>query len=93
MPVKIVSPFVSCERLLALLRDDEDFRWEFASNGIDSAYVKRRLGLEGNPSSRNDYSRKVAVDELEAMANILEELVQGKCTTQSVPKGTGSKSG
>ena len=89
----MATTFVTCERLLALLRDDEDFRWEFASNGIDSAYVKTRLGLKGNPRSPDDQKRKLSGDELEALANTLEQLVQGKCTTESVKKGLGNKAG
>ena len=89
----MATTFVTCERVLALLRDDEDFRWEFASNGIDSGYVQRRLGLNGNPRSRDEQQRKLSTDELESMANALEQLVQGKCTTESVKKGLGNKAG
>lgn len=70
---------VFCDRLLRELRTDEDFRWEFVSNGIDSSYVKRKLGLKGRASSKVEQDRQIAGEELELTAKALEGLVRNLC--------------
>jgi hypothetical protein len=73
------STTISCQQLLGLLRNDEDFRWEFVGAGLDSPYVKNRLNLKGNPRSKVEKDREIASDELEAMATVLEQLLEGRC--------------
>ena len=70
---------VFCERLLWHLKTDEDFRWEFVSNGIDSSYVKGKLGLKGRPSSKVEQERQIAGEELELTVKALEGLVRNLC--------------
>ena len=70
---------VFCERLLWELKTDEDFRWEFVSNGIDSSYVKRKLGLKGQSSSKIQQQRQIAGEELELVVKALEGLVRNLC--------------
>jgi hypothetical protein len=70
---------IACKVILDFLRDDEDFRWEFASNGIDSSYVMTKLGLKGKPHSPAPKDRELATEELEAVAWAIQEIVQGHC--------------
>ena len=84
---------IPCKLILDLLREDADFRWEFVANGIDSDYVIQRLGLKGKPRSQDLNYRALAMDEHEAIAFAIEEIVQGKCTTESVEKVLAIKLG
>ena len=72
MPKRPIAT-IRVETIQRLMAEDEDFRWEFAADGIDSAVVKQRLGLRCNARSPDREQRECATDELEAVAGALEE--------------------
>lgn len=60
-----MSPEERKNTVLDLFLNDEDFRWEFASNGLESSVVGGRLGV-----------RRQDPDTLEKMQQVLFDIAQ-----------------